>query len=240
MKIFLDSSDINEIRKWKDKVQGFTTNPTLMRKAGVTDYEAFCKEVLVEVGDKPVSFEVFADDFEEMERQAKIISSWGDNVYVKIPVTNTRGEPSNELIRKLNRKGIKINITAVCNYFPIQFITLLVGYPKELLTDKSIIISVFCGRIADTGRDPEWILREVKSHVNQDSRLRNKNISYLWASPREVFNIYQAEEAEADIITCTPELLTKYEKFKGMNLKQLSLDTVKMFHQDAKEAGYKI
>ena len=211
-----------------------------MRKAGVTDYEKFCKEVLSEVGDKPVSFEVFADEFPEMERQAKIIASWGENIYIKVPITNTKGDPSCQLIRKLNRQGIKVNITAVCNPLWTTFITLLKGEGKETLTAKAIIISIFCGRIADTGRDPEWIFKEVKTGVNHDYQLRNNNIKYLWASPREVFNIYQAEEAGADIITVTPELFRKYEKMKGYDLKQLSLDTVKMFYSDAKESGYKL
>ena len=147
MKIFLDSSDINEIRKWKNRVDGFTTNPTLMRKAGVTDYEKFCKEVLAEIGDKPVSFEVFADEFDEMERQARIISSWGKNVYVKIPITDTKGNLSADLIRKLHYDNIKVNITAICSLK--QF--LQEGFP---INGTLSIHSIFAGRIADTGRNP--------------------------------------------------------------------------------------
>ena len=217
MKIFLDSSDINAIKEFEPKVDGFTTNPTLMRKAGVTDYEKFCKEVLTVVNGKPVSFEVFADEFDEMERQARIISSWGENVYVKIPITNTKGESSKDLINKLSKEGIKINITAITKWKPI----------REVKLSAPMIVSLFAGRIADTGRDPKSFLPYAYGKVE-----------VLWASPREVLNIYQAEEVFADIITVTPELLTKYWKMKNKNLDELSLDTVKMFYTDAKEAGY--
>lgn len=223
MKIFLDSSDIHAIREYKDKVQGFTTNPTLMHKAGVTDYEKFCKKVLVEVRSKPVSFEVFADDFEEMERQARLISSWGKNVYVKIPITNTKGEYTTELIKKLS--SLKLNITAITEVSQVKKI-------RSAVNRKSII-SVFAGRIADTGRDP-------KNFILNSKNLVMSGVQILWASPREVLNIYQAKEAKADIITCTPELIAKYEKFKAMDLKKLSLDTVKMFYNDAKESGFKL
>lgn len=219
IKIFLDSADINEIRALKDKVQGFTTNPALMRKAGVTDYEKFCKEVLTEVGNKSVSFEVFADNFNEMDRQARIISSWGDNIYVKIPVTNTKGEDSWPLISKLSRDGIKVNITAV------------MGTPSiENLAQIPMIVSIFAGRIADTGKDP----------MKYIPKMTQDNIETLWASSREVLNIYQADQVGADIITVTPDLFRKYEKMKGYDLNQLSLDTVKMFYSDAKECGYKL
>ena len=220
MKIFLDSSDINEIRKWKDRVDGFTTNPTLMRKAGITDYEKFCKEVLAEAGDKPVSFEVFADEFGEMERQARIISSWGKNIYVKIPVMDTKGEKSYKLIAKLANDNIKINITAVTDYKQLP------SFSWETPT----IVSVFAGRIMDTGQYPDISL----------GGYRISNIEVLWASPREVYNIYQANNEGADIITCTPELLEKYYKFKGMDLNELSLMTVKMFYDDAVASGFKL
>ena len=224
MKIFLDSSDINAIEEFEPKVDGFTTNPTLMRKAGVTDYEKFCKEVLTVVNGKPVSFEVFADEFDEMERQARIISSWGENVYVKIPITNTKGESSISLINKL--RGIFLNITAVLPDTQVR--ELIVKATPE----PGSIISIFCGRIADTGRNPkEWI--EFARKV-----IPRNYLSILWASPREVLNIYQAEKAGADIITVTPELLTKYWEMKDKDLNELSLDTVKMFYNDAEEAGY--
>ena len=220
MKIFLDTSDINEISNLKDKVDGFTTNPTIMRKAGVIDYEKFCKEVLAEVGNKPVSFEVFADDFGEMERQARIISSWGRNVYVKIPITNTKNVITTNLIDRLSKDGIKINVTAIMLRTQLQTIS---------QATAPMILSFFAGRIADTGIDPKDIFTPTIH-----------NTESLWASPREVLNIYQAEQAGADIITVTPELFRKYEKMKGYDLNQLSLDTVQMFYQDAKESGFKL
>jgi len=223
IKIFLDSGDLETIKKYKDRVDGFTTNPTLIRKAEVKDYEKFCKEVLEVVGDKPVSFEVFADDFDEMERQARIISSWGENIYVKIPITNTKGESSSDLIKKLS-KNIKINITAV--------FTLEQFY--SIKTFEPAIISVFAGRIADTGESPISIIRTIKSK----SIMTFEEI--LWASSREVLNIYQAEQADADIVTVSPDLFDKYEKMKGKDLNELSLDTVKQFYNDAKESGYKL
>lgn len=225
MKIFLDSSDVNEIRKWKDKVDGCTTNPTLMRKAGITDYEKFCKEVLLEVPDKPVSFEVFADEFDEMERQAKIISSWGENVYVKIPVTNTQRESSSNLIESLTDEGIKLNITAVFTLEQILF---------SFVPKAPMIISVFAGRIADTGVDPMPVMKTFSEYTSQLAA------ELLWASPREVLNIDQAEQCGMDIITCTPDLLEKYTKLRGKNLNEFSLDTVKMFYEDAKASGFKL
>lgn len=220
MKIFLDSSDLKEIEEFKDKVDGFTTNPSLMRKAGVTNYEGFCKEVLQIIGNKPVSFEVFADDFVEMERQARKIASWGNNIYVKIPVINTKGELSEELLHKLLDSRIKVNLTAITNklYF-------------DSLTTTPLIISIFAGRIADTGIDPTRFFSKIILPV------RSK-IELLWASTREVLNIYQAEQAGADIITCTADIIRKYEKFKGMDLNELSLLTVQQFYADAKASGY--
>lgn len=220
IKIFLDSSDIEEIKNFKDKVDGFTTNPSLMKKAGVKDYESWAKKVLEIVKDKPVSFEVIADDFDEMERQARIISSWGKNIYVKIPITNTLGVITGNLIDKLSKDGIKINVTAIMRRDQLQFLSQAVA---------PMILSFFAGRIADTGIDPRNIFRP--SIYNMET---------LWASPREVLNIYQAEQAGADIITCTPELIKKYEKFKGMDLNVLSLMTVKQFYEDAKESGLKL
>lgn len=224
MDIYLDTSDLNEIRALKDKVQGFTTNPTLMRKAGVTDYEKFCKDVLEEVDGKPVSFEVFADEFSEMDRQARIISSWGENIYVKIPVTNTKGQGSYETIRILLDHGIKVNVTAV---FSRRHLARIEDFINE--SDTPHIISLFCGRIADTGVDPMWSASYFKEHIKGQ---------LLWASPREVLNIYQAKEYGADIITVTPELFRKYEQMKDYDLNQLSLDTVTMFYNDAKASGF--
>src|SRR3990167_10017872 len=222
MKIFLDSSDISAIKEFEPRVQGFTTNPSLARKAGITDYEEFCKEVLEIVKGKPVSFEVLADEFDEMERQARIISSWGENIYVKIPCQTTRGEDCSNIIEKLSNDGVKVNVTAAMEADHLVYIR----------NKARIIFSLFCGRIADTGIDPIKSIREVAG------RYSNGDAELLWASPREVLNIYQAEEAGADIITVTPELLTKYWKMKGKDLNELSLDTVKMFYNDAKEAGY--
>lgn len=218
IKIFLDSSDLEAIKEFEPRVQGFTTNPTLMRKAGITDYEKFCKEVLSLVKGKPVSFEVIADDHWDMQRQARIINSWGENIYIKIPITTTEGEHSCVLIDHLLEENIKVNATAVFTERQINS-----------LPDGEMIVSVFAGRIADTGEEPclfPWCAWP--------------KYQMLWASPREVLNIYQAEAVGADIITCTPELLAKYEKFKGMDLNELSLETVKMFYNDAKEAGYKL
>lgn len=222
MKIFLDTSVINDISDIENEIDGVTTNPTLMRKAGVQDYEKFCKEVLM-LTDKPVSFEVFADEFDEMERQARIISSWGKNVYVKIPITNTKGKSSIVLINKLLSEGIKVNITAVFKA------NQLAGLGD---TGTPHIISVFAGRIADTGVDPAPIIYEVKMKSYGSAEV-------LWASPREVFNIYQAGY-EADIITVTPELFKKYKAMKFKDLLEVSLDTVKMFYSDGQEAGYKL
>lgn len=219
IKIFADTSNLNEIKDLNKNpiVSGFTTNPTLMKKAGILNYTDFCKEVL-KCTDKPVSFEVFADDFREMERQARIISSWGDNVYVKIPITTTEGEWNKEFISRLIKDGIKLNITAITHW------------EQTLYLHDPAIISVFAGRIADTGVNPVSIVQTIK-------RL-HPNSEILWASPREVFNIYQAQKAGADIITCTPEIIRKYEAMKGKDLFKLSMETVEMFYTDGKSAGY--
>lgn len=226
IKIFADTSDIKEIEELNQNflIKGFTTNPTLMRKTGIKDYEQFCKEVLRIVKVKPVSFEVFADEFDEMERQARIINSWGENIYVKIPITNTKGEKSYELINKLSETGIRVNATAIMTS----------GQCSELFSaQSSMIASIFAGRIADTGVDPAPIITECKNYCLY------KDIELLWASPREVFNVYQAEKAGADIITLTPELIKKL-KMNGYSLEDLSLDTVKMFYNDGQAAGYQL
>src|SRR3990167_1752213 len=223
IKIFADGADLEAIKKLNKNplVKGFTTNPTLMRNAGVSDYEKFAKEVLVEVRDKPVSFEVFSDNFDEMERQARKIASWGENVYVKIPITNTNRQSSVPLIKKI--LDIKLNITAVFTKEQIELLP---------ISKIPMIISIFAGRIADTGTDPIPFIRSIKKFLI--------GAELLWASPREVLNIYQAEEAGADIITCTPDLIEKYEKLKGKDLAEFSLDTVKMFYNDGQAAGYKL
>ena len=229
IKIFADGANISEMIKVyrEGLVKGFTTNPTLMKKDGVTDYIAFAKDVLNEIKDLPISFEVFSDEFDDMERQAKLIGSWGENVYIKIPVSNTKREPSYDLIRKLSNEGFKLNITAVLT-------TEQVGKVAEALNENTpAIVSVFAGRIADTGVDPQPIMRESLEI------LRNKpKAELLWASSREVLNIFQAEDCGSHIITVTNDLFKKF-KMTGMDLSDLSLDTVKMFYNDAASAGYK-
>jgi transaldolase len=207
-------------------IKGFTTNPTLMRKAGITDYAGFAKEVLGEIKDKPVSFEVFSDDFADMERQARIIASWAPNVYVKIPITNTKGQPSYELTRKLSADGIKLNVTAVFTLAQVA------ESAKALSPAVSAIISVFAGRIADTGVDPMPLMRQAKAII-----AGNRNFELLWASPRELLNIYHAEEAGSDIITLTPDVLKRAVNI-GLDLETFSLQTVAMFYDDGRKAGY--
>ena len=230
MKIYADGADLKSILGLNANplVEGFTTNPTLLRKDGVTDYEGFAKAVLEEVA-KPVSFEVFADEFDEMERQARIISSWAENVYVKIPITNTQKETSLPLIQKLYQEGIKLNITALMSTRQV------VELSKILDGETPTIVSVFAGRIADTGRDPIPFMRRAKIQLN-----RSKNIELLWASPREVLNIYQAKTSGADIITCSPDLILKYQTLQNKDLEEFSLETVQMFYSDGKEAGYEL
>lgn len=209
-------------------IKGFTTNPTLMRKAGISDYVAFAKEILSVINIKPISFEVFSDNFDEMERQARIINSWGKNIYVKIPITNTRGESSFNLIKRLSAAGIKINVTAILTLAQVEHIL------GALNQKTPAIISVFAGRIADTGCDPLPIMKQAKTMLKAVP-----NVELLWASPRELLNIYHAEEAGCDIITVTHDVLKKIEKI-GYDHTALSLDTVKMFYEDGQKAGYKL
>lgn len=212
----------------KPFVKGFTTNPTLMRKGGVTDYVAFAKEIVAAIPDKPISFEVFSDEFPEMERQAKLISSWGDNVYVKIPITNTKGESSIPLIKKLVAQKIKVNVTAILTLAQVKAVA-------DVLSPKiSSVVSVFAGRIADTGRDPVPVMKKAKQLL-----AKNKKAELLWASTREVFNILQAESVGCHIITVPNDILKKLDKL-GYDLGALSLDTVKMFYRDGTEAGYRL
>ncbi|HUC01308.1 MAG TPA: transaldolase [Candidatus Paceibacterota bacterium] len=228
IKIFADGAEKASIVELAQKpfIKGFTTNPTLMRKAGITDYVGFAKDILTVIKDRPISFEVFSDDFVEMERQARVIASWGSNVYVKIPITNTKRESSFDLVKKLAADGIKMNVTAILTVAQVDHI---IG---ALRPDVPAVISVFAGRIADTGVDPVPLMKEAKA-------LLAKTPAYelLWASPRELYNIYQAEEVGADIITVTPDVLKKIEKI-GYDLDELSLDTVKMFYDDGQKVGY--
>lgn len=228
IKIFADGADkLSMVELSKDPViKGFTTNPTLMRKAGVADYATFAKDVLAEIKDKPVSFEVFSDDFAEMERQARIIASWAPNVYVKIPITNTKGTSAFDLVKKLAKDGIKLNITAILTAPQVAHIV------PALAPSVPAIISVFAGRVADTGIDPIPMMEEVKVMLKPFPKYE-----LLWASSRELFNVYQAEYVGADIITVTPDILKK-AGMVGTDHKELSLQTVKMFYEDGQKVGY--
>jgi transaldolase len=209
-------------------IKGFTTNPTLMRKAGVAEYRAFAKDVLSVIRDRPVSMEVLSDEFSEMERQAREIASWGPNVYVKIPVTNTRREPAYELVRLLSHAGIKINVTALMTVDQVARVA------ESLKGGAPSCISVFAGRIADTGRDPEPIMKEALAAMRAVPQAE-----LIWASPRELLNIYQADAIGCHIITVTNDVLQKIPLI-GKDLADFSLDTVKMFHRDATVAGYSL
>lgn len=208
-------------------IQGMTTNPTLMKKAGITDYEAFAKDVLETVKSKPISFEVFADDFAEMRRQALKMRDWQDNVYVKIPVLNPAGSSSVELIRDLAREGVKLNVTAILSERQIEQVA------GALEAEVPSVVSIFAGRIADTGRDPMPIMRASHEILRGQPKAE-----ILWASVREVFNIFQADEARVHIVTVPHDILHKAIGMCGRDLDDLSLDTVKMFDRDAKAAGY--
>jgi transaldolase len=229
IKIFADGADLEGIASFaKDPlIKGFTTNTTLMAKAnGAMVYEEFAHQVLEAVQGKAVSFEVFSDEFEEMERQARLISGWGDNVYTKVPVTNTRGESSGELIRKLAADGVKLNVTALMT--PAQTgdsAACLEGGPPS-------IVSVFAGRVADTGRDPVPLMAEALEAVSP-----YPNVELLWASPREILNVVQADQIGCHIITVTHDVLAKLPTL-GKDLDEFSLDTVKMFHDSAKSAAF--
>jgi transaldolase len=228
IKLFADGADKKGMLEMYERpwIQGFTTNPTLMRKAGVTDYRAFAREVLGAISDRPISFEVFSDEFAEMDRQAREIASWGKNVYVKIPVTNTRGQPSYELVQQLSRAGIKLNVTAV---FTLEQVRDVVAH---LDPGTPAYVSVFAGRIADTGRDPMPHMAAALALVHM-----LPSAELIWASPRELLNVFHAEAVGCDIITMTNDLLAKLTS-AGKDLAQFSLETVKMFHDDAVKAGF--
>lgn len=213
----------------KPHIKGLTTNPTLMKKAGIKDYEAFARDILQTVTAKPISLEVFSDEFAEMRRQAQKIKSWGENVYVKIPITNSRGESSLELIRELGRQNVKLNVTAILTLHQVA------GVAEALNPAVPSVVSVFAGRIADTGVNPMPIMRacSVLLHVQPKAEL-------LWASVREVLNILQAEEAGCQIVTVPHDILGKAAKLLGADLTALSLDTVKMFASDAADAGFRL
>lgn len=230
LKIFADGADLEHIAKLAQDptIQGFTTNPTLIRKAGVTDYEAFARDALKIVTDRPISFEVFADEIEEMRAQAGVIATWGANVNVKIPITNTKGESTAALIGDLTKDGVTVNVTAMFTKAHLQAVLDACG------TDAKLILSVFAGRIADAGVDPLPIMREAVSMA-----AAYPNAEVLWASPREVLNAVQADEIGCQIITLTPDLIAKLKTI-GKDLDAFSLDTVKMFYNDASAAGFSI
>lgn len=224
--IYLDGADLNAMRDGRKNplVKGFTTNPSLCRASSITDYESFCKEALEIADGLPISFEVFSDEWDEMERQARKIASWGSNVNVKIPVTNTKGESAALLVRKLSDGGILCNVTGVFTNLQVHDIL------STINRNDSVIISVFCGRISDTSVEPCNFISTLY--------FGNTTIKYLWASCREVLNIYHAEKSGFHIITVPPDMLKKYETLKGKDLTEYSLDTVKMFYNDAQKAGY--
>ena len=230
IKIYADGANIDDmLNAYKSKaVDGFTTNPTLMVKAGVKDYEKFAKEVLGQIRDLSISFEVFSDDFVDIERQARKIKSWGNNVHVKIPITNTKGESSCPLIKKLAAEGTHLNVTAILTLDQVREVAAV------LQPDVPSIVSVFAGRVADTGVDPMPLMKDSAKILKSLPAAE-----LLWASSREVFNIFQAQEAGCQIITVTPEILKKLNMV-GLDLKELSLDTVKLFYNDGKKAGYSI
>jgi transaldolase len=231
IKIFADGADKRGIEALaaNSLIKGLTTNPTLMRKAGLNEYEAFAKEVLQIVTSKPISFEVFADDFPEMRRQALKIGGWQGNVYVKVPITNTRGESAVPLIRDLSREGVKLNVTAILTVDQVRSVA------EALDPATPAVVSVFAGRIADTGVDPTPAMIESLRILKA-----RPNAELLWASCREVLNIFQADQCGAHIITVTHDVLQKALTLCGTDLAELSLDTVKMFHRDAMAAGYKV
>ncbi len=230
VKIFADGADLDAILALAadNRIAGFTTNPTLMWKAGLTDYEEFAKRILERITRHPISFEVFADDAAEMRRQAMLISSWGENVYVKIPVTTTHGESMAPLVRELSESGVQINITALFTTAQVELITGAVrdGAPSYL--------SVFAGRIADAGIDPVPIIARAVNIAADAPRAE-----LIWASPREILNVVQADQVGCHIITVTHDLLQKLDSL-GKDLDQFSLETVRMFHRDAVAAGFKL
>ncbi len=230
IKLFADGADKQGmLEMYKNPmIQGFTTNPTIMRKAGITDYQAFALDVLETIKDKSISFEVFADEFNEMEEQARQIASWSNNVMVKIPVTNTKGEFAGKLIKKLSDDGIALNITAILTLDQIQAVA------DCLSPNTPAIVSVFAGRIADTGIDPVPVMQEALSILKHLPKAQ-----LLWASPRELLNVVQANDVGCHIITATHDILNKLNLL-GKDLVDYSLDTVKMFYRDAQAAGFQI
>ena len=230
VQIFADGADKAGMLEMYNKsfIKGLTTNPTLMKKAGIKDYEAFAKDILLEVKNKSISFEVFSDDLEEMEKQALKIATWGENVYVKIPITNTKGVPTYSLIKKLSDKGVKVNVTAIMTLEQVRDVVL------SLNQNVPSYVSIFAGRIADTGVDPVPLMSAAVQITSMNSKAE-----VIWASPRELLNIFQADEIGCQIITVTNDILKKLE-LVDYNLNTYSLDTVKMFYSDAVSAGFNL
>lgn len=230
IKIFYDGADLNYITSNREKyIDGVTTNPSIMKKAGITNFEKFSKELIQIIPDKPVSLEVFSDDIDEMKKQALKINEWGENIYVKIPITNSEGLSTKLLIHELLKEGVKLNITAVFTLEQVKNIgECFSEHPKN-------IISIFCGRIADTGTNPQLILKSINEYKDSN----NLPIDILWASAREIYNLKQAQESNCQIITLGEDLISKIKNF-DKSLEAFSLETVEMFKNDAVEVGYKI
>ncbi len=230
VKIFADGADKTGMLEMYQKpfIKGLTTNPTLMKKAAITNYRAFCKDILTSINDKPLSFEVFSDDFLEMERQALEIASWGDNVYVKIPITNTKQDPCYELVKKLANQKVKLNVTALMTLDQVRNVVAVLD------PNTPSYVSVFAGRIADTGCDPVPLMTNAVEILKAAPAAE-----LIWASPRELLNIYQADEIGCHVITVTNDILKKLS-LVGYDLNEYSLDTVKMFYADAVAAGFRL
>ena len=230
VKIFADGADKKGMLEMNENplIKGLTTNPTLMKKAGITDYPGFAKDILSHITEKPISFEVFADEFDEMERQANIIATWGKNVNVKIPITNTKGLSTLPLIETLSSNGVKLNVTAMMTFDQVKEVT------PALASGAGGFVSVFAGRIADTGVDPVPVMKEVVDYLREFP-----NVELIWASPREVLNVTQANDIGCHIITVTNDVIKKLNS-NGKDLNQFSLETVQMFYNDTRAAGYTI
>ena len=230
VQLYVDGADLSVIEKMTrlNWIKGFTTNPSLMRKSGTTNYKEFALKSLKLIGSKPISFEVFADDYQGMLDQGLEIASWGKNVYVKIPVINTEGESTVRVIKELSQRGVKLNVTAIFTADQVEEVV------SNLQSAVPSIISVFAGRIADTGRDPMPIMRESKELIKNCT-----SCELLWASPREVLNVFQADEVGCDIITATPDILNKLDLY-NKDLLEFSLETVQTFYNDATQAGFEI
>lgn len=230
VKLFQDGADLSAMiaASRKGDVSGFTTNPTLMRKAGVTDYKAFALKAIEAIPDLPISFEVFSDDFDTMEREAREIASWGGDTYVKIPITNTKGESAGPLVHKLSKEGFSLNVTAILTLDQVETVAAAVD------PSSRTIVSVFAGRIADTGIDPVPVMSQAVKILKKLPKAE-----LLWASPREVLNVVQASQCGCHIITATPDIIAKIALL-GKDLRKYSLETVKMFYDDAHAAGFKL